>query len=179
MPILTAKVLKGLPGDNTQKILNYSPEGKDFSYEGVVIIFEDDKSHVWIGNFDDKHHGSGLAPHISTNGTAVVFAGPNLYILKDSEPATIRSVANYGGDDDWVQSCRFSQKGAEFLIAGSFRGKIIVLDNNGDQRAQDQLVVCEGLRFSVTNDFLVGKYFEFNLNKWIDFKLTLPELRER
>ena len=179
MAILAAVIQKGINGDEKKKIVNYSPSRKNLFYEGVSVAFESDTSDAWIGNFDDEHRGSHLLPFLSKAGIAFIFAGPYCYIVSGAGLGSFKTVESFNASDDWIQfSC--GVKGEEiFLACGSKGGKIVILSERGDVRATTGVGICEDLTLAISPDgVLIGKFFEFNLNKWVDFKFNLPDLTE-
>jgi hypothetical protein len=179
MPIRSIRRLPGLPGDGPTEIRSYSPKRDPLPHEGVAVELQDDDGATWIGHFDAEQQASPLPPILTVRGRALVFCGPYCFVVSGRGSGDFQVIESFNSTDVWIQCRSGKELGNEFHVCGSRGGKIAVFDAFGKSTARGCFDVCEDLAFDeIQGGVLSGRYYEFNLESWIAFRLTVPELNE-
>jgi hypothetical protein len=179
MPIRSIRRLPGLPGEGTAGIRSYSPKRETLPHEGVAVELQDDEGVAWIGHFDAEQQASPLPPLLTARGRALVFSGPYCFVVSGRGSGDFSVIESFHSTDVWTQSRSGKELGSEFHVCGSRGGKIVAFDAFGKSTAAGLFDVCEDLAFDdLQGGVLSGRYYEFNLEEWVPFRLAVPELSE-
>jgi len=161
------------------EIRSYSPKQAPLAHEGVAVELQDDGGATWIGRFDAEQQESPIAPVLTGRGKALVFAGPYCFVVSGRGAQDFSVVESFNTSDVWIQCRSGKELGSDFHVCGSRGGKIAVFDSYGKATAAGLFDVCEDLAFDEIRDgVLSGRYYEFNLEEWVPFRLAVPELNE-